>query len=242
VDGVLIGAVALAGFLIGFGKSGVAGTLGPFVTVVMALAMPADDAIGLLLPMLIVADGISLAAHWRRWDSAVVLRLVLAALVGIAAGSVVVASVSEATLRDLIAAAMLLFVGAFVWIRCVPIPRERVHNLGWAAGATAGLTSTLAHLGGPPIIVYLMSAGLDPRRLVATSVAFFAAINLLKVPGYFFAGLFDWPLIVSTLWAWLLIPVGVLLGRIMVDRINRDTFDRVALVLLAAGALVLLAT
>ena len=48
--------VALAAFLIGFNKAGVAGTLGPFVTVLLALSIPADDAIGLLLPILIVAD------------------------------------------------------------------------------------------------------------------------------------------------------------------------------------------
>lgn len=238
----LIPAVAAAGFLIGFGKAGVAGTLGPFVTVLMALTIPADQAIGLLLPMLIVADGFALAAHWQHWDGAIVVRLVIAALAGIAAGSLLVSAISAAALRNVIAVLTLLFVAGFAAMRWRVEPRRRGGvRWGAAAGATAGLTSTLAHLGGPPIIAYLMANRLEPRPMVATSVAFFAAINLLKVPGYALAGVFDAELIVASLWAWALIPVGVVLGRRMVDRIDRNRFELVTLVLLAAGAVLLLA-
>ncbi len=237
----LIVAVAVAGFLIGFGKAGVAGTLGPFVTVLMALTIPADEAIGLLLPMLIVADGFSLAAHWARWNGSIVVRLVIAAVAGIVVGSLLVSAISEAALRSVIAVLTLLFVAGFALLRWRIEPgRGTVVRWGSAAGATAGLTSTLAHLGGPPIIAYLMASRLEPRPLVATSVAFFAAINLLKVPGYALAGVFDAELIVSTLWAWALIPAGVALGRRLVDRIDRNRFEQVTLVLLAGGAVLLL--
>ncbi len=242
MDATVLSAVALAGFLIGFGKSGVAGTLGPFVTVVVALALPADDAIGLLLPMLMVGDAFSVAAHWRQWDGALVARLVPAALLGIGGGTIVISVVDAGTLRSIIAVLMLFFVVAYAGVRRMQIGPERLGGVGWLAGATSGLTSTLAHLGGPPVVAYLMSTPLDPRRLVATSVAFFAAINLLKVPGYFVARLFDGALIVSTIWAWALIPVGVLAGRWMVERIDRRRFDAVALVLLTAGAVLLLVT
>lgn len=238
----MIALVALAAFLIGFGKSGVAGTLGPFVTVVMALALPADEAIGLLLPMLIVGDAFTVTAHWRRWDLALLRPLVLAAIAGIAAGSVVIAAVDETTLRRIIAVVMLLFVIAYAGVRRLQIAPDRVSRYAWVAGGTAGLTSTLAHLGGPPIVAYLLTAGVGPRTFVGTSAAFFTTINLLKVPGYALAGLLDGELIVSTAWAWLLLPVGVVIGRILVDRIDRTWFERATLALLAAGSLVLLVT
>lgn len=236
----MIGVVALAALLLGFDKAGVAGTLGPFVTVLVALAMPADDAIGLLLPMLIFADAFAVAAHWRRWDASLVRPLVLAALAGILIGTLVVVWVDEATLRTIIAVATLGFAVVYGWIRRLVIPPARLARYGSVAGATAGLTSTLAHLGGPPIVVYLMAARVPPRTFVATSVAFFAVVNLIKVPSYAFAGLFDADLIKSTMIVWLLIPVGVWLGRLMVDRIDRAAFERVTLVLLAAGAVLLL--
>jgi hypothetical protein len=101
--------VALAAFLIGFNKAGVAGTLGPFVTVLLALSIPADDAIGLLLPILIVADWFTLAAHWRQWDVRIYSRLLLASLIGILIGSLVISAVDETALRRIIAVAMLGF-------------------------------------------------------------------------------------------------------------------------------------
>lgn len=242
MDVTVLLAVAAAGLLLGFGKAGVAGTLGPFVTVLVAFAIPADDAIGLLLPMLIFADAFSVTAHWRRWEAAVVVPLILSAVVGIVAGSFVISAVSEPTLRRIIAVMMLLFVVAHGALRRVELRPDRVRRFGYAAGASAGLASTIAHLGGPPIVVYLLSTGLEPRRFVGTSVAFFAVINVLKVPGYFLAGLFDAELIVSSLWVWFTIPLGVVLGRLMVDRIPKAAFEQVTLVLLAAGALVLLVT
>lgn len=236
----MVYSVGLAAFLIGFNKAGLAGTLGPFVTVLLALSIPADDAVGLLLPILIVADWFTLAAHWREWDTSIYLRLLLASLLGIAVGSVVISVVSETVLRRVIAVAMLGFVMFYIKSRSIRLDPEKSDRYVWPAGATSGLISTLAHLGGPPVFVYLMTTNLSPRRFVATSAVLFATINLLKVPGYFLAGLFNGELIVSTMWTWVMIPVGVLVGRALVDKINRDKFEKVTVVLLGVGAVLLL--
>lgn len=238
----MIALVALAALMLGFGKAGIAGTLGPFATVLMTLALPADDAIGLLLPMLIFADVFSVASYWRRWEGRLLPPLLLSATVGIAVGTLVVSSISEEWLQRLIAVALLVFAAFYARGRRVQLSRRLQRPWAMAAGSSAGFTSTLAHSGGPPIVVYLMTASLDPVRFVGTSVAFFAAVNLIKVPGYFYADLFDGELIVSTMPAWLLIPVGVVLGRLLVGRIDRAVFERVTLVLLVIGSLVLLVT
>lgn len=161
---------------------------------------------------------------------------------GVFAGSLLISAVSEAVLRNLIAAATLLFAMFNAWGRRLIIAPESARRHAWAAGATAGMTSTLAHVGGPPIVVYLMSTGLDARTFVGTSAVVYGAINLLKIPGYVFADVVDLDLIASTMWAWALIPVGVVFGRVMVDHINRTWFERVTLALLSAGALILLVT
>ncbi len=233
-------AVALASFLIGFNKAGVAGNIGPFVTVLLVATLPADAAIGLLLPILIVADWFTLAAHWRQWDTRIYLRLLVASLIGIVVGSIVLSMVDEVALRKIIAVAMLGFAVFHVTSRSLRLDPRKANRYVWPAGATSGLVSTLAHLGGPPVVVYLMTTDLNPRRFVATSAVLFATINLLKVPTYFAAGLFDPDLILSTIWTWTLIPVGVVAGRALVGRIDRERFDRVTVVLLAAGAVALL--
>lgn len=236
----MIAVIALAAFLVGFSKAGLAGTLGPSVTVMVALSMPADDAVGLLLPILIIADWLTVAVHWRKWDVGIYRRLLVAALIGIAVGSLVISSVDEEMLRRIIAVAMLVYAIFYLLSRTIRLDPEKAEFYAWPAGITSGLSSTFAHLGGPPVFVYLMTTNLDPRRLVATGAFLFASVNLLKVPGYFFADLFDADLIVSTMWTWLLIPVGVLVGRALVDQINRQWFERLTVTFMAAGALVLL--
>ena len=91
-------------------------------------------------------------------------------------------------------------------------------------------------------MAYLMTTGLRPRPLVATTVGLFAGMNILKIPGYLAAGLLDADLILATAWTWMAIPVGVVAGRALVDRIDRTLFDRMTAVLLVAGASVLLVT
>jgi uncharacterized membrane protein YfcA len=237
---LVIWLVALAALLLGFNKAGVAGTLGPFVTVIMVLAMPADQAVGLLLPMLIAADSFSVAAYWRKWETRLLWPLLTAAVVGITAGTFVIARISEQGLRRLIAVALLVFSVVYVIQRGARIPQRRHRQWAMVAGATAGFTSSVAHAGGPPIIVYLMGVGLEPKRFVGTSVALFAMVNLLKVPAYLLDGLIDGKLILSTIWGWALIPVGVVLGRSLVDHVDRTVFERVTMVLLVVGAIALL--
>jgi uncharacterized membrane protein YfcA len=234
--------VAFCAFLIAFAKSGTAGTLGPVAILLMVLVIPADEAVGLLLPMLIFADGFAVAAHWKRWDVPSALRLLTGAVVGIVLGTLVISSIGELVLRRIIGVAMLAFVAAFVGLRGVRIRRDRARAFAYAAGAVSGFISTLAHVGGPPIVVYLISIGMGPAPFVATSVAFFAVVNLLKVPGYLWAGLLDGELIRQTAPAWLAIPFGVYLGRRMVDRIDRVTFERLTVVLLTVGGVILLLT
>lgn len=47
--------------------------------------------------------------------------------------------------------------------------------------AFSGLTSTIAHAGGPPLSVYLLPQQLEKAVLVGTTVIFFAVINAVKL-------------------------------------------------------------
>jgi uncharacterized membrane protein YfcA len=191
--------------------------------------------------MLIVTDWLTMAAHWRHWEAPILLRLLAAATVGVVIGSLVVGSVSEVALQRIIAVAMLAFAGYYVLTKTRLSATVAVRS-AWPAGLVGGLSSSLAHLGGPPVFTYLLTTDLSPRRLVATSAALFTVINLLKVPAYVLAGLLDADLVASTWPAWLAIPVGVLAGRTLVGHINRTAFDRITTALLAAGAIILLVT
>ncbi len=228
--------------LIGLSKGGLGGAAGGIATPLMALVLPPQQAIGLLLPLLMITDVFAVAAHWRRWDMRMIWLLVPASLIGITLGTALIASISGDTLRIGLAIFVLLFV-------LYKLSEKRIQQSmtyqprnwhGMVAGAVAGFTSTLAHTGGPPIAIYLLLQEMSPRAFVATTAFYFFLLNWLKVPYYLYAGILHVEQLLEMLWLLPLIPVGVLLGRWLSVRINKATFDRVILVLLVISALLLI--
>ena len=92
--------LALLGvFLIRLSKAGFATGLGMLSTPLMAQALPARTAIGVILPLLCLADVFTLAVYWRRWDLRLVAWPLAGTLVGIASATAFVTSISELALR-----------------------------------------------------------------------------------------------------------------------------------------------
>ncbi|MCB0226696.1 MAG: sulfite exporter TauE/SafE family protein, partial [Anaerolineae bacterium] len=102
------------------------------------------------------------------------------------------------------------------------------------------ITSTLAHTGGPPIAIYLLMQNISPRVFVATSALFFAILNWLKVPSYYYLGLFDFNLLWQVAWLLPLLPLSVWIGKLLATKVNKVLFDRIIIGLLALTALFLL--
>jgi uncharacterized membrane protein YfcA len=233
---------ALVIILIGLSKGGLGGALAGLATPLLAIVLPVDKVIGLLLPILMIADLFALAVHWNRWDTKQVLLLVPGALVGVAIGTFFLASISAETLRRLIGFIILIFVTYKIaeprLQRSIEYRARPWH--GVVAGGAAAVASTLAHTGPPPVAIYLLMQKLAPQTFVATMVLFFALLNWFKVPSYFFAGLFDLELLGQVLWLLPLLPLSVWFGKVFVVRLNKEIFDRVIIGLLAISAVFLL--
>lgn len=238
----VLAAVGVAALLIGLAKGGLTG-LGPILTLVVATVMPTRVAIGVLLPMLMVGDVASLIAHRGRWEQPMLRRLLPGAAVGVLVASLFLQSVSERGLEIMLAAFTLAFV---VYRLAEPAIRRRrppsTPGTAWAAaaGAASGVTSTIAHVGGPPIAVYLLASRVEPRPFVATNAALFFCINWMKVPGYLSAGVFDVDLMLGVAPLAVLIVPGIFIGRWFVTVVRAEVFNRFILASLLAGALLLL--
>ncbi len=247
MTGTVVLAVGAAAFLIGLAKGGLAG-FGPIVTVVVALAVPATVAIGILLPLLMIGDVVALAALRHHVDRSTVGAMIPGALVGVVAATAVLASLSAEALEIGIVAVVIIFVvyRTAVLLGRMPTPTPGSILTGSAAGVavgvTAGVTSTVAHAGGPPVAVYLLARRLPPLTYAGTSAAFFWATNWMKVPGYALAGLLDPDLMLTLSPTVLLILPGVLCGRWAVGRLNAHTFEIFVLIGLLTGSGLLLVT
>ncbi len=111
---------------------------------------------------------------------------------------------------------------------------------GGLAGTVSGFASTLAHIGVPFVSVYLLLQNISPPVFVATSALFFMILNLIKVPYYFYANLFNFALFGSLGWMLPIIQFGVWVGKWITNRVHKRTFDRVILFLLLVSATLLL--
>ena len=100
---------AVVAFIIGLAKGGLGGTLGALATPLMALVMPADQVIGLLLPVLMLADVFAVALHWRRWNSKLVWLLIPGSIVGVTIGTFFITNAPTRTLQIALGVIVLLF-------------------------------------------------------------------------------------------------------------------------------------
>ena len=234
--------VALVALMIGLSKGGLGGLLGAMATPLMALVMPADQVIGLLLPVLMIADLFAVASHWRKWDWRLVRLLLPGALVGVVVGTLFIQNAPTQTLKVIIGVITLLFSIYKLLEARLKLAGEYLSRdwHGLLAGTLAGFASSVAHTGGPPISIYLILQDLTPRVFVATTALFFTLLNWMKVPFYAYAGLFDFSQLIRILWLLPLLPIGVLAGRWLAVRINKVAFDRMITILLAITALMLI--
>lgn len=182
---LLAGVGLLAGLSRGFSGFGAALI---FVPLASMLAGPK-----LAGPVLAVIDMIFAAymipGAWRLADRRDIGVMFVGALIGIPAGTAILATFAPLTLRWMIvgmAAAMLMLL----------LSGWRYHGKPHAAvtvavGAVSGLFSGIAQIGGPPVVSYWLGLAAPPARLRANVILYFALSSVLTIISYFWAGLFS---------------------------------------------------
>lgn len=192
----------LAAYLMGLSKGGV-----PMIAILsvplMSLFMDPALAAGLLLPIYIVAD---MYAVWlfRRDFSLRNLQILLpAAVVGIAVGFSTVTIVPVWTMKLLVAAIGFYYLFNALRSRLSrtefsPKAADIPRGLFW--GTLTGLTSYIAHAGGPPYQSYVLPQRLSKLTYLGTNAIFFSAVNLIKVPPFILAGQITWDSAAQAAW------------------------------------------
>lgn len=219
-----------AALLVGIGKGGFGGALAAVATPLVALSTSVPDAAAMLLPVLISADIFATYSYRKNFDRPNIRRLVPFAIVGVIIASIFFGyfSSSERMLKfaiGIIAVGFVLFQLSRSLIS-KNLKHAKASRLGAAIwGTIAGFTSTLAHVGGPPIYIYLLPQNLPKDRFVGTNAVFFFIINLIKLLAYFILGLLS----LSNLGiSFILIPVALLgtrLGVFLNKRVSQRAFN-----------------
>jgi uncharacterized membrane protein YfcA len=219
------GIAVLAVFVVALSKSGLVGSLGLVGVPLLSLVMPARDAAGMMLPLLLVMDAIAVWTYRKDADWRILKIMLPGAFVGTAIGWILWSFVSDAM--------VLLFVGIltllFILDALLPL-RKKLEGLPpskpWGAfwGGAAGFTSFISHTGGPPFQIYVLPQKLTPVKFSGTTAFFFAIVNSAKLIPYFFLGQLN---VANLSHAAILAPlaiVGVMVGVFLVRRISVKRF------------------
>ncbi len=235
-------AIFFAAIAIGLVKGGIGGSLaGAIVLPLLTQRMSVAGAVGVAMPLLITGDIFAMRVYWREWEVRYLRLLLPGAIVGIVVGTVLLVSLPDLVLRRILGVTTIAAVLYKLASDSMPHLNYQPRNWhGQLAGMAAGLTSTLANLGGPPITAWLLLQRSQPTAFVGTITFFFFFVNLAKLPGYFATGVVDLALIASLAWALPFVPPFVWLGRRVINQVNRPLFERVMLALLALAGISLL--
>jgi uncharacterized protein len=213
--------------LMGISKGGFGIGAGIFATPILALTMPIPQAAAILLPILCAMDVVGLWAYRGKYSRDNLLLMLAGGVAGIGLGTLAFSLLNDAWIRlgtGLMAVAFVLHrVGGSANTR--PAPFSRAKGLFWST--VSGMTSMIAHAGGPPLSVYLLPLRLDKALMVGTTIVFFAVINYAKLVPYTWLGLFDARNLMASLALAPLVPVGILLGIALQRRLSERLFYRV---------------
>ena len=207
--------------LFGLGKGG----LGPgFVTIsvpILSFVIDPVKAAAILLPMLCLADVFAVYQFRRHFEAKHLAIIIPAGLVGICVAGVLMGQLDRDIIRILIGITAILFCLDH-WLR--PDISQRRPGGKWSGyfwGAIAGFTSTQVHAGAPPVSIYLLPQKLDKILLMGTMTMFFAVINYGKLIPYTLVGALNVENLLTSLVLMPLVPIGVKLGRFLLDKVNQ---------------------
>ncbi len=227
-------AVAIpAVILVGIAKGGFPGAFGGLAVPLMSLAISPITAAGIMLPILCLMDLVGLWAYRGIWDRTRMKTMIVGAALGVTLGGLLFGHLNEQAIRFLVGSIAVGF-ALNHWLgfaaRRKPGVETRAKGMFWCG--LSGFTSTVAHAGGPPLMVYMLPLKMEKTLLVGTTVIFFTAVNYFKLIPYAILGQLSLANVSTSLVLSPFAPLGMGLGVWLHKRVKEKVFYRISYSLL----------
>lgn len=230
----------------------------------LAQIIPAREATGITLAMLIAGDWMTIWAYRHDVDWKILGRLLPNVVVGVVIGAAFLFWADDAVTKRVIGVIILVFVG---WNVISMLRRRAGHGAHDDASATtassaseameaaptrsqrlkrpvfgslAGFTTMVANAGGPVTSMYFMTEGFPVRLFLGTGAWFYLVLNLVKLPFSIGLGMLTTKYIPQFLVAIPFMIATVALGRWVSGRINKSVFNGLVIALTIVTGITLL--
>jgi len=232
----------LSVIVVGISKSGFGAGLGVLSLPLMASQSTLNEALVILLPLLIAIDLVGIRrflknANWR------ILKLILpSGFFGLFLGMIFFTVITPK--------ALTLFVGVFIMLFFIQMlvtshfdlrDAKPYPWLGRLMGISSGFTSFVAHNGGPPITIFMLRENLLPMVYTSTLGVFFTLINFGKLGPYAYLDLLHFKQLATSAILLPCVPVGVYLGFYLAEKISVKWYYRIVQFFLLVASVKLIA-
>ncbi len=177
----------LCGMIIGMSKTGISGA-GLIAVPILAAIFGGRPSVGLLLPMLIIADLFAVKFYNRHANWKYVIKLLPWTVAGILIALFVGKSVNDQQFRGMIALVVIVGIALMIY-QDLRRKNLEVPSSWWFSailGLGSGFATMIGNASGPLMAFYLLSMRLPKNIYIGTGAWFFLIVNLFKVPLHVF--------------------------------------------------------
>ena len=228
--------------LYGIAKSGLGGSISLISVPLMTVVMPLNQALAVILPILIFSDIIAVYRFRREFDFSTLKLIVPFAALGIIIGSFTFKYFSEDLLKLIVGIMGFLFAGHyFLFKKEKKIPAKKNFLKGAIFSSIAGFSSFCVHAGGTPTSIYLLPLRLKKEIYVGTRIIFFSCVNLIKLPLYIYLSMMNFDTLYQSIVLFPLAIIGIFIGYRLLKIIEENLFYNIlyALILLSSTKLII---
>ena len=242
INSLFFVSVVPAIILYGIAKSGLGGSISLISVPLMTVVMPLNQALAVILPILIFSDIIAVYRFRREFDFSTLKLIVPFAALGIIIGSLTFKYFSEDLLKLIVGIMGFLFAGHyFLFKKEKKIPTKKNFLKGAIFSSIAGFSSFCVHAGGTPTSIYLLPLRLKKEIYVGTRIIFFTFVNLIKLPLYIYLSMMNFDTLYQSV---LLLPLaitGIFIGYKLLKIIDENLFYNIiyALILVSSTKLLI---
>ena len=211
--------------LYGIAKSGLGGSMTLISIPLMTIVMPLNQALGIILPILIFSDFIATYKYRREFDLSTLKLMIPFAAIGIIIGSFTFSYFSEELLKFIIGLMGFIFAGHYFFLKKNKKAKSQKNFIkGRICSTIAGFTSFCVHAGGTPVSIYMLPLRMKKEIYVGTRIIFFTFVNLIKLPLYINLSMTNFDTFKQSVMLFPVAFLGILIGYRLIKIINENLF------------------
>jgi uncharacterized membrane protein YfcA len=219
--------------LYGIAKSGLGGSMTLISIPLMTIVMPLNQALGIILPILIFSDFIATYKYRKEFDLSTLKLMIPFTAIGIIIGSLTFSYFSEELLKFIIGLMGFIFAGHYFFFKKNKEAKSQKNFIkGGICSTIAGFTSFCVHAGGTPVSIYMLPLRMKKEIYVGTRIIFFTFVNLIKLPLYINLSMTNFDTFKQSAMLFPVAFLGILIGYRLIKIINEKLFYNILYILI----------